>query len=602
MPKAPKGHAKKKAGSRKKCYSSSDRPLNCYNLFYRLERALYLQGIGKFPDNLTSKLANFDDYRDIVNSFPLRPERYAHLVLQDDWFMHGKSKPTQEKGSITMVDMTTTMAKNWENADPCIRRYVKEVSCAVKKRRDELRCGLAVSPSLSVEEEESPMKDSFAASLGGGLRPDIAPSTTGVESTSWMQEWMLAKAAQLFQSWHLNSTHQGDFAPFSNGSTTTPWNGTTSNNHVAMYASSAFSAQPVLQPTYHRQGSLPTSTRDQAQFSSSLQRRHSDFQPSRDATDFSQPFRYPDVADHSGIDAGMLNGMSANAASMQGSQPKDSFITSPMAGLAMLGSENNNFGAQTFLQPSMNSNDAGLRLNDRSYSLPTSTHGRAQVSNAAQSFQTWHPTATLQGDFAPFHNVSTTTNGNSQACSEMTSNNHGVILDGNEYYHRRGSLPTSSCDQAQYSCSLQRRHSDVQPFLEATDSLQPFCHPDIAGNRCDEAGMLNGFSAIVASRDGMNDEARPSLDNNDGRPSLFSFAAQEAPDQNIQVDVSLEDFAGVNAWAQQMLANNHLLLQESDQESESPQDTANEENECSMKKIKEVDMTNGEIIKLYKSS
>ena len=107
---SPKMHSKKKQSKKvkkvgsceKKSYDASSRPYNCYNLFYILERELCLQSSGvetwktantkETTDSSGSGSVQEDDvstdYSDL--EIPSLPPRYQSLILQNNWFVHGK--------------------------------------------------------------------------------------------------------------------------------------------------------------------------------------------------------------------------------------------------------------------------------------------------------------------------------------------------------------------------------------------------------------------------------------------------------------------------------------------------------------------------------
>eukprot|EP00804_Cyclotella_cryptica_P019796 CCRYP_009685-RB/>CCRYP_009685-RB protein AED:0.18 eAED:0.18 QI:132/-1/0/1/-1/0/1/0/293 len=128
-------------------YDSLDRPLNHYNLFYMLERELFLQKAGvdkaKDADKRTSNsgIVRFEHYADLASSFPPRPSRYRELILPDDWFMHGKKRRThcRHHGVVSLTEMTSAIALNWKTIDPEVKDFVCTISSMIKHRRDKIR-------------------------------------------------------------------------------------------------------------------------------------------------------------------------------------------------------------------------------------------------------------------------------------------------------------------------------------------------------------------------------------------------------------------------------------------------------------------------------
>lgn len=128
-------------------YDSLDRPLNHYNLFYMLERELFLQKAGVNKSNDTDKkkadssTVRFEHYADLASSFPPRPARYQGLILPDDWFMHGKKRRThcRHHGVVTLTEMTSAIALSWKTVDAEVKDFVWTISSMIKQRRDKIR-------------------------------------------------------------------------------------------------------------------------------------------------------------------------------------------------------------------------------------------------------------------------------------------------------------------------------------------------------------------------------------------------------------------------------------------------------------------------------
>ena len=536
MPKGSKGHSKKAGPAKKsKKYGSGNRPLNCYNLFYHLERALRLQDNGKFPVIETSALSNFDDYRDIVNFFPPRPERYAHLVLQEDWFMHGKNKkPTRkkERGSIAMVDMASAIAENWKTVDPCIRRFVTQVSSVVKKRRDELRSSL----SDDAVDDEEPPTTIVDAGLRGMLGAERAPSVAAFENTFDVQ----ANGTQLVPALYPPATPQDNFARLYNVFATEnlisqAYFRTDVNNHNTLLASATVS--PGLMSMIGMNNGQTFSHPD-----ITIQEAHQSNRVPLFSSPMPEPMRHGvAIADH----ATLNNGMYASSASLTTTRScpgtralSQSTVTGLVQGSNLSPCTNNasvpfgmdGLNTQVFLQPTMNNNMADLDL-----------------------------------------------------------------------YQRRGSLPDLTHDGSLYR-SYQRRCSDVQPSFDMRGFSQP--------RGITQAGFgdapLNEIPAEVIPRSGMNNKVFSSFHSSyqPCRPSMFDISAPPVPEQNNPVNVRLEDFAGVNAWVEQLFAEDQTV-DDSNEETESTQDASYEESEGededSQNEISEVDITDDEVMEMYKS-
>jgi hypothetical protein len=119
-----------------------ERPLNCYNLYYALERAYLLQvEYGVLPDSIEITTPNFSDYADLpIKHFPPLPARYANLQLAEDWFVPKKIKRKGSKtcGPLHMVEMSKAISSRWKKVDLDTKGYFNLVAKIIMTRRDEL--------------------------------------------------------------------------------------------------------------------------------------------------------------------------------------------------------------------------------------------------------------------------------------------------------------------------------------------------------------------------------------------------------------------------------------------------------------------------------
>ena len=476
-------------------------------------------------------MKHFTAYRDIGDSFPPRPERYADLILQEDWFMHGKSKPVKEKvpGPINMIDLATTVANNWKSVDPSIKRYVVEVSSIVKKRRDQLRSSLS-DDSVDEEEASTTTEDvSFNSS-------EDTPSITSLENKSKMH----AKFAQPYPTQHRTATTQDNFPQFHNVSQDcSEMNvnsyGTTFQmmNQMMRAASNVTSmmgidnAPAFSQPNNYIQGSHQHQT---IPFSA----------------DRSMNQGHTGMFDNASLNYEVNNMHTANGGptapwSYQGIQ---SFSHEYLDQLAMRSSNSScAFDAQTFMQPAMNGNNAALGFYPRTASLPDSTHDQALHCSQQRRFSHFQPSRnnTMMGFTQPF------------------------------YISQEACYP---------------RDFTAEPFDEM---------PAQAATRMEDVNNDTLFNDTFSSS--MHSSYQP-------RKSLFRVAAEQVPEEPINVNVTIEDFAGVKAWAKQMFGEDLPSLQElNGQSNESTQavDDASNKDETLGKEIKEVELTEEEIIHIYKS-
>lgn len=117
--------------------NSGTRPYNHYNLYFILERELFLQARGVFPSS--------NSVYDIQNNYgfidlPPLPSRYASLVLPYEWYIHKKKKRAHVKshGIISFRDMAAMIANSWKQEGEDMTTYFKVVAIRVKTRLDEL--------------------------------------------------------------------------------------------------------------------------------------------------------------------------------------------------------------------------------------------------------------------------------------------------------------------------------------------------------------------------------------------------------------------------------------------------------------------------------
>jgi len=147
------------------------RPYNHYNLYFILERELFLQQRGIFPSTdqitpdaealrsqqvLSQSLVSIVEpqqvnYNDI--EIPTLPSRYSSLVLPKDWFVHKKKKRAHVKthGLVSFREMAAMVASRWKQEDQEIILYVKTVVEKIKQRTDELKGQLNLEGPLHHE-------------------------------------------------------------------------------------------------------------------------------------------------------------------------------------------------------------------------------------------------------------------------------------------------------------------------------------------------------------------------------------------------------------------------------------------------------------------
>lgn len=129
-----------KALKRENSSSHSDlRPYNHYNLYFILERELFLQERGVYPlnDRGVNSHNTGVDYSGLC--LPHFPTRYSSLVLQHDWFVHKKKRRAHVKthGLVSFSGMSAMIAARWKKEDEAITDFVTEIAGKVKRRLEE---------------------------------------------------------------------------------------------------------------------------------------------------------------------------------------------------------------------------------------------------------------------------------------------------------------------------------------------------------------------------------------------------------------------------------------------------------------------------------
>ena len=134
----------KHCASPKANYSGSDRPYNCYNLFFILERELFLQsrGVHTLKDHVDYHSIQVSNYNNL--DLPDLPPRYQSLILPDYWFVHGRKKNQtrphiKTHGVASLREIAVMVASNWKKVDEETLRYVKTVANVLKRRRDQIK-------------------------------------------------------------------------------------------------------------------------------------------------------------------------------------------------------------------------------------------------------------------------------------------------------------------------------------------------------------------------------------------------------------------------------------------------------------------------------
>ncbi len=120
--------------------NSDPKPYN-HNLYFILERELFLQERGIFPTIQEASSFHRPDTSDAAAQYcsnieiPPLPARYSSLILQDDWYVNKKKKRAHVKvhGIISFRELAAMVASSWKKEDEESVKYFDVV--ANKARR-----------------------------------------------------------------------------------------------------------------------------------------------------------------------------------------------------------------------------------------------------------------------------------------------------------------------------------------------------------------------------------------------------------------------------------------------------------------------------------
>eukprot|EP00956_Cyclotella_meneghiniana_P011036 scaffold15460_cov39-Cyclotella_meneghiniana.AAC.2 len=119
--------------------TSTKHTINCYHLYYALERELYLHQHGIRPHVKYTSPDEWTNYGDLARVFPPRPVRYENLQLSPIWFLKRKSKARtrhwKDQDAICLTGLTKAIANSWKNnCYPEVKWYVIAVAKIIKDR------------------------------------------------------------------------------------------------------------------------------------------------------------------------------------------------------------------------------------------------------------------------------------------------------------------------------------------------------------------------------------------------------------------------------------------------------------------------------------
>ena len=162
----PRASLKAKVQPKKKAV---DRPYNHYNLFFILERELYVQSRG-VATQMSMRKTNPDS--EFLNlGIPPLPPRYASITLPEDWYDHVNSRSAKRvhrktHGQAGFSEIAKIVAASWKDPDEASVKFVKTVAEKVMERRNFLRS----SPSTQGEGQRLPVVVSQTAATANKVK------------------------------------------------------------------------------------------------------------------------------------------------------------------------------------------------------------------------------------------------------------------------------------------------------------------------------------------------------------------------------------------------------------------------------------------------
>eukprot|EP00956_Cyclotella_meneghiniana_P044564 scaffold323191_cov89-Cyclotella_meneghiniana.AAC.2 len=194
-----KSKSSKKNGSTAKSVTKrrTKHTINCYHLYYALERELVLQKHGIRPHVKYTSPDEWKNYGDLSRVFPPRPSRYQFLQLSNIWFLKRKSKARtrhwKDQDLISLQGLTKAISSSWKNCDPEVKGYVTAVARIIKDRCHEIQSGkiatkspttlsttIELKPSDSSPKFEPAMEDE-QKTYGHGVSMSSNTSTISVQ-------------------------------------------------------------------------------------------------------------------------------------------------------------------------------------------------------------------------------------------------------------------------------------------------------------------------------------------------------------------------------------------------------------------------------------
>ena len=125
-------------------YKGNYKPINCYNLYYILERELILKNNGAPPAVKITSSCERMHYGDLASKFPPLPSRYESLELSDFWFLRRRIrqricyKRFSDSTLVSLHGLTSAIAKSWKSCDTDVKEYVTAVAKIIMIRSKEI--------------------------------------------------------------------------------------------------------------------------------------------------------------------------------------------------------------------------------------------------------------------------------------------------------------------------------------------------------------------------------------------------------------------------------------------------------------------------------
>ena len=174
--------------------NSTERTVSSYNLFYTLERQLFLKENG-IPSSQVKHVSEDDwkNYGDLSRLFPTRPSRYKSLDLPDTWFIkrtsRSRNRSTKNQDAICLEGLSKAIASSWKTCDAEVKGYVTTVAEMIKKRCNE------ILPSKSGTKSTSPRP-----SIGlktSDLSPKFEPAIEDEQNVYGRRVSMISSASSI---------------------------------------------------------------------------------------------------------------------------------------------------------------------------------------------------------------------------------------------------------------------------------------------------------------------------------------------------------------------------------------------------------------------